>query len=397
MNTVVSKGKYDSGLADLLFGSRGECKIEDLESDKDFCIGIFSDGAWEARKNDIGTFSYQKHEFEVPYLKEPGYLLFEMALPKIPYGMLLGIVEFYKKIMVKLSNAEAMVQVWWNKEEQKYQLYVPKQKVSGASVKFDHSEELQNDDNMVWVLDTHSHNTMGAFFSGGDDADEKSTRVFGVIGQLNREPWASKWRAGCNGQYVDLDMEILFDKDNDELVSIPDSQLDKVEKNVYTARTVVNGRAVSANRPLYGYGGYGAYGGYGGGSFGSDFPYGYSAGGKQPQPYRGDYWNRQGYSDEINDFYDNAMSEENKSDFPFVTEDLELDELFTEFEEMNEASAKGLLESANLAAQARSIVDYLTSYTEFDNNVATAIIDQLSANMKQVDFDSTMTLYLPEA
>ena len=33
-------------------------------------------------------------------------------------------------------------------------------------------------------MDIHSHNTMGAFWSGTDNADEKETRLFGVLGKI---------------------------------------------------------------------------------------------------------------------------------------------------------------------------------------------------------------------
>ena len=59
---------------------------------------------------------------------------------------------------------------------------------------------------------------------------KKSTRVFGVIGQLNKEEYAHKWRAGCNGKYIPLDREDIFDLSNTTHQSIHESELEKVKE-----------------------------------------------------------------------------------------------------------------------------------------------------------------------
>jgi len=371
--TAVKKGNYDEGLADLLFGSRGECKLEDLESDKDFCVGIFKDGIWESRRNDIGTFSYLKQECDIPYLETKGEHIFEMSLPSVPYGMALGIVEFFKKIMQIHSGAEAMVQIWWNKSEEKYQLYVPIQRVSGASVKFDHSEELQNDPNLIWAVDIHSHNSMSAFFSAGDNADEKSTRMFGVIGQLNRDRWMAKWRAGCNGQYVNLEVTDIFNMEDLRMVHIPDAECEKVEKLTYAPY-----KAPAANR-------------HGGGYHGYD--YGRSGGRNTTPPING--WG----DDDIYSYYDKQMGVHGGFDTPGMssaydlTEDPELEGIVEDFIEINEKEGEGELDQIDLHLLIRRVVDYFAEYKGFDKNSAQVIIDQLSVNMSMVDFADLMQTY----
>ena len=156
-NYSIPKGDYNEELADLMFGSRGECKIEELGSEKDFCIGLFKDGVWESRRTDIGVFSFLKQKCDIPYLNKNGELFFELSLPLIPYGYLLSIVDFFRLIMVSHSGAEAMVQVWWNRIDEKYILYVPEQEVGGVSVNFTHSEDLQDNPEVIWVVDIHSH------------------------------------------------------------------------------------------------------------------------------------------------------------------------------------------------------------------------------------------------
>lgn len=368
--SVAARGEYDSDLADLFFGSRGEVKIEELESDKDFCLGMFSDGVWESRRNDIGLFSYLKHPFQVPYLSKPGYKVFELALPKIPYGIILGISEFYKKIMGSHAGAEAMVQIWWNRKKEEYFTYVPVQKVGAASVRFDHSEELQNDSNVIWVMDTHSHNTMNAFFSGGDNADEKSTRIFGVLGKLNTDNWESKWRAGCNGQYVDLSMEDILDMDAAEVVDIDDLETLKVTKSVYGG--YYQGKPTNARGNHH-----------------------------QPgTPYRGGIayhgqYHVAGWQDDYDDYVTGpGLTPQNALDLPEVEDmDLALENIVLGFEGLNLMSDSGMLEVAEMSMQSRRVIDYISDYDEFSPVVAQAIMDQLSLKLKDHDWKKVMEAY----
>lgn len=365
---ALPKGEYDADLADLFFGSRGEVKIEELESDKDFCLGMFSDGVWESRRNDIGLFSYLKHPFQVPYLTKPGYKVFELALPKIPYGIVLGISEFYKKIMVSHAGAEAMVQIWWNREKEEYFTYVPIQKVGAASVQFDHSEELQDDPNVMWVMDTHSHNTMGAFFSGGDNADEKSTRIFGVLGRLNLPEWESKWRAGCNGQYVDLDMEDVLDMDNADVIEIEELETLKVTKIVY-------GGYYQGKPNVYTAPGYRAP---------------HRGGASYPRQYGAPAW-----ADD-SDLYDNhpGLTPHYAVDMPEDTEiDLALENIVIGFEGLNTMSESGMLEVAEMSMMGRRVIDYMTDFEEFTPAVAQSIMDQLSMKIKDDEWKKVLEVY----
>jgi len=371
-------GKYDEGLADLFFGARGEVKIEELESDKDFCLGMFNDGVWESRRNDIGLFSYLKHPFQVPYLTKPGYHVFEFALPKIPYGIVLGIADFYKKIMATHSGAEAMVQVWWDKTKEEYFTYVPIQKVGAASVQFDHSEELQNDIDKIWVMDSHSHNTMSAFFSGGDNADEKSTRVFAVLGRLNLPEWESKWRAGCNGQYVNLEKDDICDMDNAEVVEISDLETLKVSKLVYgrydynnnvnRINNVRGGRKVAPGYPAHNY----PINGWDDNVVESDFGY-------APQGMA--LGNDAGIFGAVNEI-----------DY----RDFELESIILEFEKINEQSVAGDVDVALFALLARRVVEYIVDHDEFEPLIGTAIIDEMSTKMKKQDFSRIMEAYYSE-
>lgn len=74
-----------------------------------------------------------------------------------------------------------------------------------------------------------SHNVMQAFFSGVDTTDEKSTRIFGVIGTINTTP-TSSWRAGCNQSFVSLGLDDVFDTESLDVVLVPEDSLSKVKE-----------------------------------------------------------------------------------------------------------------------------------------------------------------------
>lgn len=236
-SSTTKKGNYNPDLAAALFGAQGELKVEDLDSEKKFCLGVFRNGIWEQRKTDIGVFRHKKHDINIPYLNTDAEPYFQFDLPKVPAGILYGVVDFFKLVMDKFKGSEVMVQIFWNKESSSYEIFVPTQRVSGASISFDHDATMLEDPNRIWVIDIHSHNSMAAFFSGGDNNDEKSTRLFGVIGHLNRSEWASKWRAGSNGHYYDLELNDIWDYSDTRKRVIPETALMRVSERSFSRNT----------------------------------------------------------------------------------------------------------------------------------------------------------------
>jgi len=64
----------------------------------------------------------------------------------------------------------------------------------------------------VQVVSCHSHDTMGAFFSGVDDADEKADMLYMVLGQLDKPTPEFKIRANLKGKEIcKLELDFLFD------------------------------------------------------------------------------------------------------------------------------------------------------------------------------------------
>lgn len=240
-------------LAQLLLGKEGEVKIESTESDKKYCMGIFADGIYEQRTTPVGVFTYKKYNVVFPYLDKKGDIGFEFKLPKVPFGLLHTVSKFFYSIMQEMNNSEVMVQIYWNFTKQEYFIYVPVQRVAGASISFDHSEELLNNPEVCWVIDIHSHNTMGAFFSGTDSADEKSTRLFGVIGRIkSAEDFDSVWRAGCNGSFKAQQLEDIFDLTDNRAFELPADVKSRVTRYVHQPVKYTAPTYAGYNRPNYG-------------------------------------------------------------------------------------------------------------------------------------------------
>lgn len=168
---------------------------------------------------------------------------------KVPGELLNQIVSFFRKVMdVNFGganskageNCEAMTHILWHKKEKKYMIGIPTQTVSRASVNYIF-DDLNQEDHLI-VVDIHSHNTMGAFFSGTDDGDDKKGCWFaGVVGQLNMEKPALKFRFTNYGAFRDVRMEDLFDMKGevDKNAAFPEEWMAKVKGRWESPKTVV--------------------------------------------------------------------------------------------------------------------------------------------------------------
>jgi PRTRC genetic system protein A len=179
-------------------------------------------GMFEVRHNAIGTFT-RKIE-KVPDLK-PLKEGFQWNVPKLPWEMYEKAVGFFRQVMAEFSNAESYIQFFYDREKNEYFGHVPRQRVSGGGVSFDRDQVLEQ--KHLLVMEAHSHNTMNAFWSSVDNADEKADRLFMVIGALNNQTPEVKIRCGMAGHYIDMTIEQVFEKPIGP--DIPRSWLDQIE------------------------------------------------------------------------------------------------------------------------------------------------------------------------
>lgn len=149
---------------------------------------------------------------------------------KVPYIIFQQIVAFFKKVIeVKKSSVEAHVHILWNPTAG-YHLSVPNQRVSAASVTYDFSHIGKDD---IIVADFHSHNSMGAFYSGTDENDDKNKTYYtGVIGKLNLPKYEYKLRFNLNELKHNCELDELFDI-GEEAVEVPDAWLECIQTQTF--------------------------------------------------------------------------------------------------------------------------------------------------------------------
>lgn len=129
---------------------------------------------------------------------------FHFSAEKIPADIFEEILAFFKKE----PDREAAVQIFYDTETKKYELYYPEQRASRCSVVFERNPQLEQE--KVLVMDAHSHGYMRAFFSAVDDHDEKGTRLFLVMGRVDGDDPEWKLRAGIAGFYKNLHLADIF-------------------------------------------------------------------------------------------------------------------------------------------------------------------------------------------
>ncbi len=123
----------------------------------------------------------------------------------IPWTIYVDIVGLFKRVNA-IHRSEAVVYVWRREADNMMTFTVPEQYVSGARAEVVDTT-LTPPEPEGWVLfaHIHSHNTMGAFFSGTDDSGEKQDGlVYGVVGKITDYVPESKWRVRAMGEWMEL-------------------------------------------------------------------------------------------------------------------------------------------------------------------------------------------------
>lgn len=160
---------------------------------------------FEVRSNDVGTFIAETRKASAFQKVRAGFI---PALPKISYSILSEILAFFKSHITKDSVTEALAYILWSKQEERYFVHIPKQEVTKASV--DTTEMPIDNERFTLVMEIHSHNTMSAFFSGDDNADEKATGLYAVVGRFDKVFPDILVRISVGGKFVEIPLEDVF-------------------------------------------------------------------------------------------------------------------------------------------------------------------------------------------
>ena len=183
-------------------------------SDKVICILPAKDGKiYEMRKSEMGEFIAPKHKVVDFAEVRAG---FTPALPLIPRELMGQIISFFRSLMDGTQEYEAMVFLYWDRQEEEFVVYVPKQSASRASIHANLVDNTLPEDRYLHYADIHSHNSMAAKFSAVDDADEKTTRLYIVIGRLDRFYPDIAARVSCGGTYLPINPNLVMEDINEE-------------------------------------------------------------------------------------------------------------------------------------------------------------------------------------
>jgi len=162
---------------------------------------------YEIRNTDIGRFTTPAGKCDSLDDVKAGFL---RTLPLIPAEMMFKIISFFRYFMSLGSEQEALVNIYWDKCNPGFFIDVPKQIVSKASVDSEISNDL-SDDRFIHYMDIHSHNSMKASFSSIDDRDERATRLYTVIGNLDKYLPDIKTRFSNGGTFHEIEPSEVFE------------------------------------------------------------------------------------------------------------------------------------------------------------------------------------------
>lgn len=122
--------------------------------------------------------------------------------------ILMFIINFFEKLSDRFE-LEALVHILYDTIHGKYTIRVPQQELTHTSV---HSVmEKEYPEHLIHVMDIHSHNTMPAKFSEIDNRDEKATRLYAVVGRLDKVFPDITVRASCAGRFIPVHPEEIFE------------------------------------------------------------------------------------------------------------------------------------------------------------------------------------------
>lgn len=178
--------------------------VEDARaSDKPICLIPGGDGrVYEMRKTELGEFIVRKNNVVEFQTVRAGFI---PALPLIPLSLIQQIISFFRCYMNADGDFEALAHILWDKELEEFTVYIPEQSVSHAHVDANLTNNELPEERYLHYADIHSHNTMAAKFSLVDDADEQATRIYMVLGRLDRFFPEITVRMSCGGVYQELD------------------------------------------------------------------------------------------------------------------------------------------------------------------------------------------------
>lgn len=153
---------------------------------------------------------------------------------KIPGEFVLTVLNFFREVCAKKGGSlEAHIDVLWS-ESKGYHLSVPAQTVSQGHVS---KKNIVMPTDTIVVVDIHSHNVMGAFFSGTDDGDDRTkiliSMVFGKVTSKNPEVTLRMNFSGGKNQKVNV-LDVFQELKPDGVIPpVDEAWFDQIDTKTY--------------------------------------------------------------------------------------------------------------------------------------------------------------------
>lgn len=200
---------------------------------------LMADGIYCKRKVFKDKYIFYKDD-NVPDLIKGFENLAPIKDIKIPSLLLYKTIDFFKYVSSHFkSNMEAYV-LYALDPNNNYFMYIPEQEIGSASVHYDISKFHAMFPGCYIIADAHSHNTMGAFFSGTDDNDDHRGRYSVVVGKVNQIIPEIKCRFNYGSKHVLVTLEDMFE-DNTNYVDMEYDLSQEVKKLTRATETIVSG------------------------------------------------------------------------------------------------------------------------------------------------------------
>lgn len=248
MFTLNSKNTQESSPMINPFLPMSNVHVEGFGDGVGDSFGLFSNGIFKKFTTPLGVFVIKVEDIKTPLnLTKECKFSFERdeSIPKLPYSIYKAILKFYNEIFAHIRS-EVYSIVFWDKENKEFFIHIPEQTVSFASVSYERDPELFSSDRYIPVFESHSHSSMGAFFSGTDLKDEIASRYFAVFGHVDKlDQHAFVCRVASNGQAKELSVEDIFDLEDlsddytvdlEEALGVIHERIDSQPKYQYHSR-----------------------------------------------------------------------------------------------------------------------------------------------------------------
>lgn len=176
--------------------------------------------------------------------KNKGKFIWKKA--KIPLQLLYDFIRVSAQIYNKYKSEFAGA-IFYDSKQEDYVLLFPEQSISGASVSYNVSEGFNNypnKDDLIYLIDMHSHHTMSIGFSSIDDHSDSDLGTFGnislVIKSIDKVNFTNiknnvDIRFTIQDVTFDIDLfEVFDDKDSDYEFALTKIKIDSIWSNKKT-------------------------------------------------------------------------------------------------------------------------------------------------------------------